>query len=355
MQNEQTLEDLRKIANRFDADTVSLYVPKPAIEVHGEKWRILRSNLLREIQNAQGTTDAMEAWLENLEIDDFIGNGKAAFERDGELKTADLNARPHSILSGPAPVYLTPLLADLDNREQAWIVEVNHEKAGLYFFDGQNFEDHSDRLNVPDYAQVVERRDINNDVFFHSASRGGLGQSHFHALGTSRQQEEEKTETAFFHEIWSALAHVLPSQTRTIHAVGTPGTVGHFAELAPDAHWSVVQHESGDGVQGLEVSDFHVEEELPDDVSLHKLTAPELDKAAGTGQISACYFNDGMVRLDESDSGKADEHFRVEAIDVGDTDMRMADICRKTLANGGLIHFIPSDLHAESGLAALRW
>lgn len=350
-------EDIKQLAADFAEDTVSLYIPRPAIEAHGEKWRILKKNLMQQLQDHDGPTDRIESWLNGVELQDFLGQGKAAFQKGDALKTADLNARPQAMISGPGPALITPLLADVDGTEQAWIVEINREAPKLYFYNGSEIEDCSQRFDATEYEEVLARREIMDDVFFHSVSRGGTEGSKFHALGTDKEAESEKTDDAYYRDVWSAVEQVIPAQTRTIHVVGNEGTVGHFCALNPRDNWELVQHQSGKGIQAIDTAEFRAEAADIDDHALTAMNAPDLREAAQSGRISAIYLHPKTDLLEHADEGRRDEHLRLMDIseDLGAGD-RLDDVILSTVQNGGEVRFIPSE--AISPIAPLietRW
>ena len=350
------LADIKKLSTEFDKDVVSLYVPRPAIEANGEKWRILKKNLQQQLAEFEGRTDRIEAWLEGLELSDFLGLGKAAFQKDDTLRTADLNARPKAMIAGPDAAFVSPLIADIDNKAQGWIVEINRETPGLYFHDGQNLHDLSERLNAPEFEEVIERREIMNDVFFHSASRGGVGQSKFHSLGTDKSEEEDRTEEAYYRDVWSALQHVIPAQSQNVHIVGERGTVGHFAKLSPREDWNVVQHQAGNGIAGLDLTSvFGETSALPDDQQLTPMNSDDLSEAAKQGRIASIYMSNGSDLLELADEGATDEHLSLRRVKQ-DGEERLDDVVLHTLHNGGDIHFVPkAELESLVPLVETRW
>ena len=349
-------EDLRTFAQEFESDTISLYVPRPSIEVHGEKWRILQKNILQQLEDYPAETGKLEAFVKELDLNDFIGQGKAVFLKGDTLKTADLNARPRALLAGPGKAIITPLIADIQLNAQGWIVDIDHEEAGLYYFDGQEMQDHSARLNAPDYEDVIARRNVQDDVFFHSASRGNLGQTKFHALGTTQQQEAEKTEEAFFRDVWNGVEHVIPAQTPRVYVVGAPGTVGRFAKFSPRDNWEVVQHRSGNGVEDIDLSALTGERPNIDDASLTVLPVLELRKAAEQGRISGLYLREGDDMLEHPDEGKADEHVKLTIVSKEGEAEDMDEVILNTLREGGNIHFISeNDTDRPVPMVETRW
>jgi len=356
MTSQTAFEDLKSFSTDFADETVSLYVPRPSVETHGEKWRILKKNLLSELQDHEGKTDKIEAWLEGLELSDFLGLGKAAFQKDDTFKSADLSARPRAVLTGPGPAFVTPLLADLKSLDHGWIVEINRDTPKLWYSDGYQLSDLTERLDAPEYADVLERRDIQSDVFFHSASRGGVGRSKFHSLGTSQGQEEDKTDEAFYRDVWAAVVHVIPAQVDRIHVVGPEGTADHFAEYCPNDHWTVAVHHSGDGAESLDLGEVKSEPMNMDDRSLVKLNKADLNDAAVQGRIASLFVRSGEAWLEEADSGKADEHTRIETVPPRGLTDASNGIVVQTMQQGGDVFFVPTaDNDGDLPKVELRW
>lgn len=350
-------DEIKQLSSDFSDNTISLYIPRPAIEAHGEKWRILKKNLLQQLDDHPAPTSRIETWLNDLELRDFLGQGKVAFQRGDTLKTADLNARPQAMIAGPGAALITPLIADAEGSGQSWVIEINREQPKLYFYNGSNLENCSERLDAVEYEEVLARREIMDDVFFHSVSRGGTEGSKFHALGSDKEAESEKTDEAYYRDVWAAIEQVIPAQTREIHVIGEEGTVGHFCGLNPRENWELVQHHSGAGIKALDTSEFAPDTADIDDHALTAMNAADLREAAQTGRISAIYLHPETDLLEHADEGRRDEHLRLKDIseDIG-SKARLDDVILNTVQNGGRVRFIPSD--AVSPIAPLvetRW
>lgn len=361
MTDQVSLETFRQAFADFSQDTMSVYIPRPAVETGGEKWRILRKNVIDTVGDHNPKSDFITDRLENFELADFRGNGIAFFDDGKQQRMAHLNARPVASITTGEPPFIIPLLADYQSRETHWVLFVTKDTPKLYLYSGGNVGDMSDRLDAPKYRSVEARRYVQDDVFFHSGSRGSArdsdSQSVYHALGSDQSQEREKTDDAFYHDTFNAVTEALPPQTKTLHVIGEEGTVGHFAQIASHGRFNIVQHHCG-GTENVEqniksafAGETAVDEKLPEGHNL-----PDLQSAAASGQLGKLYVPVEHDQLEEMHD-QADEHVRLRAYDGDDAETQENRTAILALANGAEIHwYAASDHDAVAELRAdMRW
>ena len=71
MSDHSSLETFRQAFSDFSDETVSVYVPRPAVEVGGEKWRILRKNVIDAVEKHAPKAKFILQRLEAFELADF--------------------------------------------------------------------------------------------------------------------------------------------------------------------------------------------------------------------------------------------------------------------------------------------
>ena len=361
MSDKTSLETFRQAFADFSDKTTSVYVPCPAVEIGGEKWRILRKNVVDAVEKHAPDARFIIERLQEFELPDFRANGIALFEDKNNRRMAHLNSRPvASITTGEHP-FILPLLADFQSRQTHWVLFVAKDEPKLFLYQGGNVKDMTDRLDAPKYRSVEARRHVQDDVFFHSGSRGSArnseGRSVHHALGTGQDEERDKTDRAFYEEIANAADEALPPQTKTLHIIGEEGTVGHFAKVMEHGRFDLVQHHAG----GANEVEAHIKEafqsepvgdgQLPEGKSL-----PDLQDAAVAGQVSMLYLPIESALLEEMHE-QADEHvkFREFAHDSDEAEQNRTTIL--ALENGADISWYAAHEHdAVAEIRAdLRW
>lgn len=242
-----TFATLRDSLEGFSDETTSLYIPLPDIQNFGEKWRILQKNLISALNERAPKAQRTKSYVEHLKMRAFRGRGIAVWEDEGHFKTADLSRRPFAMLVKESAPYLVPVLADLSDRRTHWVLALDLDCPVLYLSTDARLMNQKQIFDAPTYEDVEDRRSIQDDVFFHTSSRGSLrnASSKFHALGADRSGESEKTEGEYFQDVIDALDACLPAQVRTLHVAGDPGVVGEFAKLIGSRQISIVQHHRG--------------------------------------------------------------------------------------------------------------
>ena len=361
MSEQTSLDTFRQAFAGFSDKTTSVYVPRPSVEVGGEKWRILRKNVVDAVEKHAPDATFIKERLEGFELADFRANGIALFEDKDNQRMAHLNARPvASITTGEQP-FILPLLADYQSRKTHWVLFVTKSEPKLYLYQGGNVKDMTGRLDAPKYRSVEARRHVQDDVFFHSGSRGSArssdGRSVYHALGTGQDEERDKTDRAFYEEIANAADAALPPQTETLHLIGEEGTVGHFAKVMSSSRFEIVQHHAGgtDNVEQHIIEAFAeepaVDGELPEGKSL-----PDLQDAAKAGQLGTLYLPLESAMLEEMHD-QADEHVKFREFDHDSAEAEQNRTTMLALENGAEISWYAAHDHGAVAeiRADLRW
>ncbi len=359
------MERLRELATELDGKgpVASLYVPRPAIQVGGEKWRILKKNVLDEIEKRAEGYEALREIVEGLELNDFRGQGIAILQSGDTCRTVQLARRPVALLVVEDRPFILPAAADLLDQYTAWVMTIDKEQPKLYVYADGNLEDVSERLDALSYEEIENRRLVQDDVFFHASQRGIVGGHNgpgiYHALGTGEDEEREKTNTAYYQETIKKLEKALPPQVRKLHVAGDPGTVGRFCELIHSDHLTIEQHEgSGEALSPerlVKTLESHIPE-LPE-VGETISDRGEIRLAAERGQIETLYVSLDHSLLEER-TGEVSEHLRLRDSDeLGDV-LRINEIVRLATANGAQLHWLPRH-SGKAGIdgvcASLRW
>lgn len=361
MSDHSSLETFRQAFSDFSDKTVSVYVPRPAVEVGGEKWRILRKNVIDAVEKHAPKAKFILQRLEAFELADFRANGIALFDDGDTARMAHLNARPVASITTGEPPFILPLLADYQSRDTHWVLFVTRDEPKLFLHQDGVVKDMTDRLDAPKYRSVEARRHVQDDVFFHAGSRGSArnseGRSIHHALGAGGDEERAKTDRAFYEDVANAVDEALPPQTGTLHIIGDKGTVGHFAEVMETGRFDIVQHHAG----GQADVEEHIREALKDapgdssELPAH-LPVPDLESAARSGQLGTLYVPLEHAFLEDLQA-QADEHVKLREFEDGSTEMAENRTAFLALGNGADIHWYDADKHdAVAELRAdLRW
>ncbi|WP_300379907.1 hypothetical protein [Henriciella sp.] len=356
-----SLETIRHAFADFSDKTVTVYVPRPAVEIGGEKWRILRKNVVDAVQNHAPNADRIIERLQNFELPNFRANGIVLFQDGEHYRMAHLNSRPVASITTGEPPFILPLLADYQNRETHWVLFVTRDEPKLFLYSGGHVKDMTDRLDAPKYRSVEARRHVHDDVFFHSVSRGsasaGEGESAFHALGTGQDEERDKTDRAFYEDVANAADQALPPQTKTLHVIGEEGTVGHFAQVMEHGRFDLVQHHAG----GPNEVEQHIKEAFGDESATEgKLpegkNLPDLNDAAKAGQIDTLYLPVEHALLEEMHE-QADEHVKFREFAHDSSEAGHNRTAYLALENGADINWYAAHKHnAVAEIRAdLRW
>jgi hypothetical protein len=358
----QTFDTLREGLASFTDATTSLYIPLPDIQTGGEKWRILQKNLAAALDDQAPDAVRTREFVQQLGVQAFRGMGMAVWDDGEHFRTAHLSRRPVAMLVAASEPYLVPVLADLSERSLHWLLALDLDKPVLYFSTGARLINQISIFDAPNYEEVEERREIQDDVFFHTSSRGSLGgnngSSKFHALGADKSSETEKTEGAYFRDVINALEASLPPQVRTLHVAGDPGVVGEFAKLIKSDHLSIVQHHcAGEALQPDRLlsmmNDIEIDiEPMRESIS----SAEEISAKAANGQIDTLYISEALSQLEE-DETDADEHLRIRDSSEAVGSLNANEQIVAAIATGANLEWRPaSDFADGPGLTAvLRW
>ena len=232
----------------------SVYLPRPAIEIGGEKLRIATKNAVQALGDALDEGgELLRERLGQFEQDEFASPGLAFFAADGALFEAQLSSPPHALASCSDTAVWLPLIADLSYSGRVWTVIVDREAPRLLRATTGGLEDYSAIANLPDYDEIQARREPQINVLFHSTSSaqrtpGHGGFAKFHALGTSHEDEEEKTDEVFYRELAQGTEHAVPASACDILLVGDPNGVGHVRQnLETFGRRVSILGEAGDG------------------------------------------------------------------------------------------------------------
>lgn len=356
MPDHLSLETFRQAFANFSNETTSVYLPRPAIEIGGKKWRILRKNALDAVKAHAPLANFILERLEGFELQDFRANGIALFDDGKHQRMAHLNARPVASITTGEPPFILPLLADYQSRETHWVLFVTRDAPRLFLYQGGDVTDMTDRLDAPEYRSVEARRHVHDDVFFHSTSRGSAsnreGEAAFHALGTGAGEERDKTDRAFYEDVANAADEALPPQTQVLHIIGEEGTVGHFAKVMANGRFEIVQHHAGglseveDHIRQVFAHDEVANGELPEGRNL-----PDLQDAARAGQLGALHLPIEHALLEEMHD-QADEHVKVRTLRHDSEEAHENRTAILALENGADISWYAA--HAHGAVAEIR-
>ena len=377
MADTASLDALKTALEGFSDATTTLYIPRPLIQVGGEKWRIQKKNILDDL--AEVAPDATETarFVDALELDEFNGLGIVVFEDGDSFQTAHMNTRPTAMMQPSGEPFVLPLLRDLGSRRTAWLLALDKEEPQLFLYSGGEVSDHSARLRTPDgnddepvtMETIQARREVQNDVFFHAGSRGKVrtsdARSNYHALGTGVDAEEEKTLGAYYQLVIDALKYGLPYQVGELYVMGTEKVVGRFCQLA--------EGDLGEDFQLHQIHDGEATEERIKEHLSHRLdTLPEkpqvalvtdtdrIFEACRVGRVGEVYIaddlTDGLDTTTDSDS----ERVKTLIIGVGYGEP-LADalphdaLARAALAQGAQFQFVPESFTGHPVAAVMRW
>jgi len=250
---DQPASDLADRLTALGENVASVYLPTPDIQVGGEKFRIAVKNAIQQLAGRGGAAETVIARLEALELDEMQSPARAFFSDGETLLEAKMNQAPRALAATDTSALWLPLLADSADEASAWVVVVDRAAPKLYNASPSRMVDYSGVVDLPDFEAIQARRVPQVDVLFHSTSSGRRTPNHggfakFHALGTSQEEEQEKTEEVFFRELAMAIAHGVPASARTIILVGDPRAAGHTrAHLEGEPHELVYLEDAGDG------------------------------------------------------------------------------------------------------------
>ncbi len=339
----------------------SLYVPRPSIETGGEKWRILRKNLLTALEEKAPKAERIYAALEGLENHDFRGLGIAFFESPTAFRTMHLIDRPIAILTTEAQPFLLPALADHLDRQTAWALALDKDEPKLYHYRNGEITDETHRLDAPSYEEIEHRRYVQDDILFHQGARGSVGGHQgpaiFHALGISQPEEEEKTDIAYYRELISALDRGLPAQLETLHVFADPHTGGRFVELVHADDFTIEHHNAAGDALAPERIAKALGGQLEPVPEIGEVTSDRnaVHVAAHRGQVADIYIGLDHALLEPKSSGAPSEHVRLRTNDELLDARAINETVMSAVMNGANVTWLPRPSHGDVFAATLRW
>ena len=251
MPDERISTVAKELSEDWDEGSFALYLPRPIVEVGGEKWRIFRKNALSALEDLDVRDGPAVEFIRSLNLAEFGGSGYAIFQSGGGFRHTRLSRRPFASLVRSDAPFILPLLADMSDRDTRWVLALDRNRPRLFLFDGTKLSLREDAFEDVDYEGVEERRLIQDDIFFHSSGRGSSGgarsPSIFHALGADQSRERDKTDEAFYREVIDALMNSLPGHVDRLVIFGDPHTVGPFEKLLAPTGLDVSTHHASGG------------------------------------------------------------------------------------------------------------
>lgn len=337
----------------------TLYLPVPIAEQWGEKARIFQNNVVSVLENRPGTHPALLTLLDTLALHKVGARGLCLFASGDSVHYARLSRRPKTIFSrGPSPLIL-PLLKDLDDRTSRWVLVVSKTSRTLWFVDGDEQTDWTGLLDGPDYEDIRQRRNVQDDIFFHASSRGPSANVKFHALGSDISAEEDKTTASYFQETWATVSSALPHQVSKLTVIAPEGTLGAFMKEAPRGHFDITQVQSGDGLDALASEPARSADE--DDLQETVVSFAEAKRKAGHGRLDALMIPDRsrITAIVTSDHQGGSENLHLRIANAEDTIFEYNEMAIEALKNGTDIVFEPherGDKKDSDGVAVRqRW
>ena len=198
MTTKQRLSSIHKDLATLGHEVVSLYLPRPSIHAGGDKWRILKKNAAAALEAAPFDISGLTNELASLGNADFRGNGVALFAAPSGLRVLHLAHRPRPVIKERGTALMLPALADAVSEGARWIAIVDLEKPRLLLETDGVLDDMTALLDHDSFEKIEGRRDVESDVLYHSAARGGAAAgasgTRFHSLGTDAHAEREKSE-----------------------------------------------------------------------------------------------------------------------------------------------------------------
>jgi len=337
----------------------TLYLPVPIVEQWGDKARIFQNNVVSVLKSRPNTNEALLTLLERLELHKVGARGLCLFASADTVQYARLSKRPKTIFSrGPSPL-VTPLLKELDDKDSRWVLVMSKTWRALWFVDGDAETDWTSLLDGPDYEDIRQRRNVQDDIFFHSSSRGPSANVNFHALGSDVSAEEDKTTGAFFQETWAAVIQALPYQITRLTVIAPEGTLGAFLKHAPDTMFDITRIPSGDGLSALS-QDWS---DQKDQNTKHAAIVPisEAKKKADHGRLEILTIPDQsrVTAIVTSDHQGGSENLHLRIANAEDKIFTYNEMAIDALKTGAQITFAPVDRRRDKSVGKVtikqRW
>ncbi len=362
MPDERISTVAKELSEDWDEGSFALYLPRPIVEVGGEKWRIFRKNALSALEDLDVRDGPAVEFIRSLNLAEFGGSGYAIFQSGGGFRHTRLSRRPFASLVRSDAPFILPLLADMSDRDTRWVLALDRNRPRLFLFDGTKLSLREDAFEDVDYEGVEERRLIQDDIFFHSSGRGSSGgarsPSIFHALGADQSRERDKTDEAFYREVIDALMNSLPGHVDRLVIFGDPHTVGPFEKLlAPTGLDVSTHHASGDALHEDRIEEVMHSTREPAELSGDFLSGEEeVRTAADRGQIDTVYVNENLACLDRQ-TGNPSEHLRLRTAQDLKREIAINSIAVAAIETGAQLQmFAERQIEDDADvLATLRW
>lgn len=339
-------------------NVVSVLLPRPHMQTGGEKLRIATKNAAQAIAGCPGDHTQLIDRLTALEMSDMESAGSAFFSAGGDFHEVRLNNPPVAMVASDQEAMWLPVLVDASSRNSAWAVIVDRDQPKIYRATARGLEDFSDTMSVPDYDEIEARREPQLDVLFHSASSGRRTQGHgsfakFHSLGTTQEQEEEKTEEVFHRRIADALKDGLPRTARKVFFVGDERGAGHVRALLGDVTFDTDYLTSaGDGSDAerlaealrneLETERRQLGSDTLKDMPPSGLVVDgDVETAGQNGRIETVWISDEAAGLREFAD---DEYFDFDDPDAAQQVLTLQRRIAPAVLTGANVHVIPGAL-----------
>jgi hypothetical protein len=332
---QQIRQAFTQLIDDLPGEVLSCYIPRPSLSQFGEKWRILKKNIEGKLEPLSERFPRTIEAVEALTLNAFAGQGIAFFDNGEILRSAPLIARPRLFKVIERGPFLLPLMADGDQRGRVLIVEIRSDNARIFARQDQELVEVTAQFDLPAFEEFLRRREIQDDIFFHANSRGASGTPQYHALGTDREAEAEKTEEAFYRAVWQALESAFSSQLSLLHIVGPEGTLGEFAKYAPSMVERLERHITGQPVEEMEAGRFTAPDGERQERRVQALTLGEAMAAAEEGRLAA--FDSGEIGglLNIADQGRSDEHMTMRDLSEENDLIALNALAISALRNGG--------------------
>lgn len=306
---------IQRALSGLGQDVVSLYLPRPAIETGGEKWRILKKNALAALAGVGAQAQPLADELEKLETADFRGLGIGLFSSPRGLRVLHLTHRPHPVLKARGAALMVPALADAAGSGAVWAAVADRDAPRLMVVDGGRIIDRTAHLAEADFGKIEGMRDVESEVLYHSAARGGASAgdtgTHFHSLGTDPNAEMEKAEEEFHGKFAKAVEAAVPPNAGRLVLFGDPHRAGRCA--ANFKRLDITQvHLAGDALTddriaaGVRDATAGEASEVPGDLPLHG--PAKVVAAAKEGRVATVFLSPGATGLEP---GAGDEHTEI--------------------------------------------
>lgn len=328
----------RQIHDRLSelGETVaSVYLPRPAVQTGGEKLRIATKTAAQAVEARAPYAEALIEALGALEQTDIQSPGLAMFQPEGgDVKTVRMNTPPNAMVHAGGPALWLPVVADAAMLNSAWVAAMDRDAPRLYKFAAGELHDFSAIVDLPDFGYISARREPQTDALFHSASHAGATAGHggfakFHALGTSEDEEAEKTDEVFNREAAIALEEGLPPTTQCVYLAGDPRRIGHIAAHLEGARFEIVLVEAAGEALAPDRLKANISEraaaagelkalaELSEAGPDKRIALDEMERAGRMNMVDTLWIGEaaaGLRQYDEDETFHFDDETRPDAV-----------------------------------------